>query len=376
MALTVLSLSRTGIDTAIVSANNGQIQSKDAYTFEHVDPTSPNSDSLLPTFESHAKKHAGLEVAVFALSTQLVAGTKYDILNKATSAGFATRVATVDYIDAYLAALKVEDLAPDAILLFIEITTATACAQLFKVRSEGGERVRVPLYVEGLNFSAPVEDFVARLSKWAETHQSPAQVVIFNPSDAIQNILQTKFQPTSAIISVTGVDITRCAAAYAFTNVQQLREEEDDMGTYMSPAPISVVLADGTAATIIYRSALLPAGRNVTFTTVEDNQTSVVAEIVLGNHTARPEDKYVFAEIILDGLRPRPKGETIITVSVSLSEGWGNSIEVFEGTEKTKETRKTLVQIPDPYQSPSYRAAEPFSCNPANEITLGKLPAS
>ncbi|KAF8910009.1 hypothetical protein CPB84DRAFT_1764360, partial [Gymnopilus junonius] len=140
--------------------------------------------------------------------------------------------------------------------------------------------------------------------------------------------------------------------------------------------PISVVLADGTAATIIYRSALLPAGRNVTFTTVEDNQTSVVAEIVLGNHTARPEDKYVFAEIILDGLRPRPKGETIITVSVSLSEGWGNSIEVFEGTEKTKETRKTLVQIPDPYQSPSYRAAEPFSCNPANEIALGKLPAS
>jgi hypothetical protein len=342
------------------------------------DPASPEPESLLGPFNSHAKKYPNVEIAVLALSTQVQASKKYEILGKARSAGISSRVEAVDYIDAYLAGLKAQAFKSDPCFLFIECAERTACAQILKARVEGVKRVRIPLHIEAISSLASWTEFLGRLLTWTETHgYTPSQVVLLDSSnDTMHNAMRSAFPPSYPIIYASGADLARYAADYAFTNQEELRQPDDgdDMGIYVSPAPISVVAADGTPVTIIHRSEVLPASRNITFTTSEDNQTSVSVEFTLGNHDARPEDRFIFAKVLLDGLKPMPKGKPLITVSVSVSEGWGNDVEVFEGPDRNApDVLRTIVQIPDPFYGPAYDAIKPFALNPANTSEIAGL---
>ena len=168
--------------------------------------------------------------------------------------------------------------------------------------------------------------------------------------------LQTTLAPYCPIIIVDGPQSAKYAAFYAFLNLEDLRQpnEGDDMGQYVAPSPISFVVNNGPPTLIIHHSEPLPAVRDIMVTTTKEDQTSIAVEFAFGMHDARPDDRLIFAKVNLEGLHPRPVGQGRITVSVFVSNDWGNVVEVFQGSERENADVRAVVHIPDPFDGPAY----------------------
>jgi len=268
---------------------------------------------------------------------------------------------TIDYIGAYVAGLKADEVASAPCLLFIEITPTTFIAQLVTICLEGTKRIRVPVHVEAATFTSTttLPTFIGRVFAWAQGHNHKLfQCILLDPpSGSVDGTaLQTALAPDCPIIIVDGPQLAKYAASYAFLNFEDLLQpsEDDDMGQYAAPSPISFVANNGPPTLIIHRSAALPAVCDITFTTSEENQTSIAVEFAFGMHDARPDDRLIFAKVTLEGLHPRPVGQGRITVSVFVSNDWGNVVEVFQGSERENADVRAVVHIPDPFDGPAY----------------------
>ena len=358
MALAGLCISRSGIDIALVSAQDGALQGSASTPLQQIDPIAPNADVLVAPFKSLANQHP-TEHTVLAISTQVRAAKKYDVLPKI---GLTTDDRfTIDYIGAYIAGLKADEVTSAPRLLFIEITPTIFTAQLVTIRLEGTKRIRVPLYVEATTtITTTLPTFVGQVFAWAQGHNHKLlQCVILDPpSGSVDGTTLQTLVPDCPIIIVDGAQLAKYAASYAFFNLKDLRQpdEGDDMGQYVAPSPISFVANNSPPTLIIHRSEPLPAVRDIIFTISEENQTSIIVEFAFGIHNARPHAKFIFAKVTLEGLHPKPVGQGQITISTFVSPDWGNTVEVFQGSERESADVRAVVQIPYPFEGPAYDA--------------------
>jgi hypothetical protein len=363
MAFAGLCISRSGIDIVLVSAQDGALQGSASRPLELIDPIAPDADALVAPFTSLASQHPA-ELTVLAISTQVFVPDMYDVLPKiglTTDGRF-----TIDYIGAYVAGLRADEVASAPCLLFIEITPTIFAAQLVTIRLEGTKRIRVPVHVEATTSTATtLPTFVGQVFTWAQGHNYKIfQCILLDPPVGwvYGATLQTAFAPDCPIIIVDGAQLAKYAASYALLNLEDLRQPDkgDDMGQYVVPSPISFVANNSRPTLIIHRSEPLPAVRDIMVTTSEENQTSISVEFAFGMHDARPDDRLIFAKVTLEGLHPRPVGQGRITVSVFISHDWGNMVEVFQGSERENAVVRAVVQIPCPFDGPTYDVVHPI----------------
>jgi hypothetical protein len=169
MALAGLCISRSGIDIARISAQDGALQGSASTPLQQIDPIAPDADALVAPFTSLASQYPA-ELTVLAISTQVFVSDMYDVLPKiglTTDGRF-----TIDYIGAYVAGLRADEVASAPCLLFIEITPTIFAAQLVTIRLEGTKRIRVPVYVEATTSSSTttLPTFVSQVFAWAQGH--------------------------------------------------------------------------------------------------------------------------------------------------------------------------------------------------------------
>jgi hypothetical protein len=299
MALAGFCISRSGIDIALVSAQDGVLQGSASKPLELIDPIAPDADALVVPFTSLASRQP-TELIVLAISTQVWVAKRYDVLHKI---GLSTDDRfTIDYIGAYVAGLKADEVASAPCLLFIEITPTIFIAQLVTIYLEGTKRIRVPVHVEAATFTSTttLPTFIGRVFAWAQGHNHKLfQCILLDPPSGSVDVtaLQIALASDCPISIVDGAQLAKYAASYAFLNLEDLRQpsEDDDMGQYAAPSPISFVVNNGPPTLIIHRSAALPAVRDIIFTTSEENQTSIAVEFAFGMHDARSDDRLIFA---------------------------------------------------------------------------------
>ena len=119
MTLARLCISRSGIDIALVSAQDGALQGSASTPLQRIDPIEPDADTLVAPFTSLAGQHPA-ELTVLAISTQLPTENKYEMR---PAIGFTTDGRFfIDYIGAYTAGLSADDVTSAPCLLFVEIT--------------------------------------------------------------------------------------------------------------------------------------------------------------------------------------------------------------------------------------------------------------
>jgi hypothetical protein len=268
---------------------------------------------------------------------------------------------TIDYIGAYIAGLKGDDVATAPCLLFVEVTSTIFTAQLVSIRLKDTKRIRVPVYVEATTSTSTttLSTFVRQVFAWAQSHNHKLfQCILLDPPSG--SVDGTALALDCPIIIVDGAQLAKYAATYAFLNLEDLRQpdEGEDMGQYVAPSPISFVANNGPPTPIIHRSEPLPAVRDIIFTTSKENQTSIAVEFAFGTHDARPDDRLIFAKVTLEGLRPRPVGQGRITVSTFVSPDWGDMVEVFQGSERENADVQAVVRIPDPFERPVQDAVQ------------------
>ncbi|KIM41165.1 hypothetical protein M413DRAFT_28230 [Hebeloma cylindrosporum] len=357
MALAGFCISRSGIDIALASTEDGALQGSASIPVQQIDPLAPNVDALIAPFTSLASQHPA-EVTVLAISTQALYIDDYAVLLHKIGLipDDDDDRFTIDYIGAYLAGLREDEVASTPCLLFIEITPTSFIAQLVKIFLRGNKRSRVPVYAEATTSSTTtLPTFVGQLFAWAKDHDHKLLrcVLLDPPSGYVDGTaMQTALASDCPIIIVDGAQLAKYAASYTFLNLEDLRlPGQHQMAQYVAPCPISFVANDSPPTLIIHRSEPLDADRDIIFTTSEKNQTSVAVEFAFGMHDTRPDDRLIFAKVTLEGLQP--VGEGHITVSTSISPGYV-SVEVFQGSERDITNVQAAVQISDLFKDSAY----------------------
>ena len=327
---------------------------------QQIDPIAPDADALVAPFTSLKSSQHLAELTVLVISTQVRLAKRYDVLPKielTTDGRF-----TIDYTGAYVAGLKAGKVAPAPCLLFIEIAPTIFTAQLVTIHLEDTKRIRVHVKATTFTSTATLPTFVGKLFAWAQGHNHKLfQCILLDTAAGSVDgtALQTALVPDCPIIIVNGAQLAKYAASYAFLNLEDLRQpREGEMAQYAAPSPISFVANNGPPTLIIHLLEALPAVCDITFTTTEENQTSIAVKFAFGTHDARPDDRLIFAKLTLEGLRPRPVGQGRITLSAFVSPNWGNMVEVFQGSERENADVRTVVQVPYPFDSHTYAVVQ------------------
>lgn len=84
-----------------------------------------------------------------------------------------------------------------------------------------------------------------------------------------------------------------------------------------TPLRVGVAKADGLVLTIIRRNCTLPQHRSAILTTSMDDQTKITVKIVVGV-SPQVKDNTIIAELVLDGLSPRPAGIPLIRIDIDI----------------------------------------------------------
>ncbi|KIM41157.1 hypothetical protein M413DRAFT_72486, partial [Hebeloma cylindrosporum] len=361
MVLAGLCISRDGIDIALVSGEDGALQESDS-TPLHINPIEIDANALSAPFTSLRSQYPA-ELTVLTTSTQLNSGRREEMLPTLGLTGYDCSF--IDYISGYVAGLSAEVVASAPYLLVFEITPTIFIAQLVTTRVEGTKHIYVPVYVEATTSSTTtLPNFVGQIFAWAQDHNYKLYQCVFldPPSGLVESsAMQTALTPDCPSIIVNGAQLAKSAAASAFLNLEELRDPHWVFGLYMAPCPISFVVNNMPPTLIIPCSETIPAYQDITFTTSEENQTSISVEFACGKHDARPDDKLIFARLTLGGLHPSPAGQGQITVS-TCSDVDGGSIEVFQGTERKNAKVRAVAEIPYQFKSRDYKVLKSVRC--------------
>ncbi|KIM41172.1 hypothetical protein M413DRAFT_72327, partial [Hebeloma cylindrosporum] len=357
MVLSGFCISRSGIDIALISAEDGALQESDSTPFQ-IDPIEPDISALITPFISLRSQHPA-ELTVLATSTQFPWGHRAGMLPKIGLTGHDCSL--IDYISAYVAGLSADEVASAPYLLFFESTPTIFIAQLVTVHLEGTRHIHVPVYVEATTSSTTtLLTFVGQVFGWVQDHNYKLyQCVLLDPPSGLvdSSALQTVLSPDCPTIIANGAHLAKSAASYAFLNLEDLRDPYWVFGMRMAPCPVSFVVNNRPPTLIIHYLEPLPSFATITFTTSEENQTSIAVEFAFGIHDARPDDKLIFAKLILGGLHPSPAGQGQITVS-TCSDVDGGSIEVFQGTARENAKVRSVAEIRYQYLFRAYKVFE------------------
>ena len=111
------------------------------------------------------------------------------------------------------------------------------------------------------------------------------------------------------------------------------------------PRTLSVETLGGMATPVIHKNTTIPTERTKTFTTTEDNSTSIAVNVFEGEGE-RTEDNVKLGTLVLDGILPAPRGVPQIDVTFSI-----NADGLFHVNAKDRATETTReVTITSPYR--------------------------
>lgn len=97
-----------------------------------------------------------------------------------------------------------------------------------------------------------------------------------------------------------------------------MTEHSDVLLLDVTPHSLGIMIAGGFYQVLIEKNTTVPCSRSHIFTTVKDYQTQVKI-LVLQGESSQAEENELLGEVILDGLRPAPRGEVQIEVTFSIS---------------------------------------------------------
>ncbi|KAF9529981.1 hypothetical protein CPB83DRAFT_195476 [Crepidotus variabilis] len=345
MALAGLCISRSGLDITLISSKDGQVQSMEHHDIQNLDPVDPITDSLVRPVGSLSQKYPR-EITVLAVSPQMSAQNKYRILPKidfTTDDRF-----TVNYIDAYIGGSQI---AKGVSLLFIEATPTIFNAQIVTTTIQGSKRAAFPLYAEARSSTVPLAEFVGQAFSWSQPRKcniSQCVLLDLHPENLNLSAIKQVLNPDCTVVTITGADLAQHAARYAFIDLQELRQEEDDdgLGIYVAGAPIWFSVNKGPARQLIWHKEVLPETRAVPFTLTDTSKTDVTVEFALGDHQGYPHEKFIFAKITLDRVSKGNSEDEQLQAFAFVSMGWGNCVEVFQGAERHTAKIKATLQLP------------------------------
>jgi hypothetical protein len=351
--LSGLCISKSGIDLHCISSKGGSFESSGNEPL-YVMVLASLSTSLAALFSAHPS-----ELTVLTLPTQLNARERYLIEATVKAEGINSRL-VFDHIDAYISRMTLTELTPDTrIFLFVEGTPTNFTARLLNIRHQGSQRIQHPIRthtVSGNSFSSLVE-LIGQVIAWMQLQNYKLSRVVFLDIDRkTARVALSHITIPCPVFHACGADLARYAAAYAFAHAEELREPDDPSPTSMgmtiampmAPSPISILTADGTPLQIVPGHDCLPIGQSILLTTARDNQSRVAVELVLGNHTA--EICNVFSKVVLDGLKPMPKGQPRIWVTVMITAGQqGSKVEVLQEIKGAAPAARIEVQLPSPF---------------------------
>lgn len=120
------------------------------------------------------------------------------------------------------------------------------------------------------------------------------------------------------------------------------------------PLTLSVCAADKSVTEIIPRNAILPAHGSETFTTSEDNQTSVYIQVYEGERVLA-KDNTLLANVCLEGITAADKGVATIEVTFDVTKQGELNINAVE---KTSGQSKSLTVTNDPARLDDAAVAE------------------
>ncbi|KAF9521631.1 hypothetical protein CPB83DRAFT_887882 [Crepidotus variabilis] len=296
MALAGFCISHLGVDVTLVS-QEGLFQASGNHFLHVPDPTIPDPDLLLSPFTSLVETHPR-ELAVVSTSTQLRRHHRESFLQKVGLSPDPKM--TITHVVAYIANMKDEEIKAEPCILFVEVTPKILCAQLAIVRLEQGERITYSLRYAGSSRPHPLSDFVHQQSTWAQNQEYKLQqCVLFDiPTDLLDHAAIQAALPSSCPVAVfNGADLSKYAAAYAFKNLEMLREpyEEDDM-TCETPAAIFFSVNRGQPQVLIQKDEMYSCSEE-TVLTAPLEQSRIAVEFLIGDHKTYPiEDKFTFAQ--------------------------------------------------------------------------------
>ncbi|KAF8157110.1 hypothetical protein B0H34DRAFT_712147 [Crassisporium funariophilum] len=139
------------------------------------------------------------------------------------------------------------------------------------------------------------------------------------------DILQTKFTGSSAEVLVK----SKIALAAASIALYYYRDSIAPKYVFnVAPLRVGIAKSDGYVLTLLPRGQTLPNTKSAVLTTSKDNQTKVTVKIVVGA-SRKVSANTVIAELVLDGLAPRPKGVPHIRINLNV-EQMGKTLIVVE----------------------------------------------
>jgi hypothetical protein len=341
MTLAGASLTNSDVNICLVAPSDGSGQGEASETLQNT-----AHDQIRAAFATLAQQYPR-ELTVLTLTPQLPTAERHRISLAADAAALHIRF-TINHVQAYVAGMAVEELQSETRLIFIQVLPTVSFAQLVDVQLQQGERRLRTIRTVAINSPGPLHEIVSHLVKWTNSNDHPLHklVLLYPPTHANTDIYIALSTLQCPITQVYGAELAQGAAAYAFAHLSKLREEEEEeMVTALLPTPISVLTADGAAVPIFAWRTYIPAYSSVTFTTACDNQTRVSIGFILGIRAHND----TFARVVLDGLRPRKRGEARIRVSLLVTYDEGSEIVVEQTLEGEPSEIRTVIQIPDPF---------------------------
>ncbi|PVF92268.1 hypothetical protein CPB86DRAFT_791314 [Serendipita vermifera] len=171
------------------------------------------------------------------------------------------------------------------------------------------------------------QDVYAKLVKpfLSSTTKKLDLVGILLPEGALSNFSSSEIEKALSGIDVRWVHLNDLSYGAAVTMNEDLFNDSDDSDEEEYPCvPIGITLANGKTVTIV---TYCPVNRKVLFTNSQDNQTTATVKILVGTTP--------FNKLTLEGLTPKPKGQTRIKVTLAFTKYGFAKMTVEEvGTDK------------------------------------------
>lgn len=212
---------------------------------------------------------------------------------------------------------------------------------------------------EGLNFSstlsrAKFEDICSDLFKKTITcverclndsklkKRDIDDVVIIGGSTRIPKVramLEEFFDGKKLNKSINPDEAVAYGAAICAYNLGGGTKKTDLLLVDVCPLSIGVETSGNVMDVIIKRNTTIPTSKVKSFTTFEDNQTSVDIDIYEGER-AKTTDCHKLGHFKLEGITPKKAGEVIIDVTVDID---ANSIVTISASEKTSGVSRSIT---------------------------------
>ncbi|KAF8157107.1 heat shock protein 70kD, peptide-binding domain-containing protein [Crassisporium funariophilum] len=318
------------------------------------------SDDLQSTFENLCSTFTAKQDYVALSLPSFFTETEKDAVFSATKAAGLTVNRTLNHVRTGHWMFRAQDHSEQNELV-LDVGLNRAAAQLMTTEVD-----------EGIRFSDVSKDFIVNVAgditlamlttqlvdpavAWLKATPTTSgadlkRILIVNSSPgAVPQLveeLRSRFKALPIEV-VAEPKLSHCAASIALECYKySIQPHTNLLISNVVPLRVGIAKADGFVLTLLRRNCTLPSQRSAVLTTSTDNQTSVTVRIVVGV-SPRNKDNTIIAELVLDGLEPRPKGVPHIRVTLDVEHLGQTHIVAEEVTEGAVSTVRESVTLDD-----------------------------